>query len=184
MPDTPSTFEDSATHLAAIRAGDSEAWRALFVAYFDELVLFAARYVGSGATAEDVVQSIFATLWERREQWAPESVRAYLYGATRNRALHAVARETTVREYAESMRSTGVMDGATSDAAPDADDDMSAHVGVLTERQRSALVLRFERDFTHQEIATTLGISLRGAEQLVARAIRALRERMGGGHAE
>lgn len=46
---------------------------------------------------------------------------------------------------------------------------------VLTDRQREALVLRYQRDLTDADIAIALGLSESGVRSLVARAMGALR---------
>src|SRR5688572_24467295 len=72
-----------------VRAGDHEAFRILYLNTFNDLWSFARRYVESAAVAEEIVQDVFLKLWERRERWEVRgSVRSYLLGAVRNRALH------------------------------------------------------------------------------------------------
>src|SRR5881227_3517866 len=74
---------------ARVRTGDAQAFEALFRAYVDPLCSFAYSYVESESQAQEIVQDLFARLWERRETLErPRSVRAYLYGATRNRVLN------------------------------------------------------------------------------------------------
>ena len=46
---------------------------------------------------------------------------------------------------------------------------------VLSDRQREALVLRYQRDLTDDEIATVMGLTRSGLRSLVARALEALR---------
>src|SRR5256885_9713379 len=76
---------------ARVRTGDAQAFEALFRAYVEPLCSFAYSYVESESQAQEIVQDLFTRLWERRETLErPRSVRAYLYGATRNRALNEV----------------------------------------------------------------------------------------------
>lgn len=46
---------------------------------------------------------------------------------------------------------------------------------VLTDRQREAIVLRYQRDLSDDEIAAVMGITRSGLRSLVARALEALR---------
>lgn len=46
---------------------------------------------------------------------------------------------------------------------------------VLTDRQREALVLRYQRDLTDADIASILGLSESGVRSLIARALETLR---------
>src|SRR6266498_3572076 len=75
--------------LERMRTGDEPAFEALFRAYVEPLCSFAYSYVQSESVAEEIVQDLFARLWERRALLeTPRNVQAYLYGATRNRALN------------------------------------------------------------------------------------------------
>jgi RNA polymerase sigma factor (sigma-70 family) len=50
-----------------------------------------------------------------------------------------------------------------------------ALAAILTERQREALVLRYQDDLTDAEIGSIMGISESGVRSLVARALTAMR---------
>ena len=66
----------------------------LFRTFGPELRLFLARYVGSPAVAEDLVQDLFLAIWDRRDTVRVRgSVRTYLFAAARNRALNHLKRE-------------------------------------------------------------------------------------------
>src|ERR1700691_4531022 len=76
--------------VARIRAGDTHAYRAMFEAYYDPLCAFAGAYVDSPPTAEELVQDVFAWVWAERTRWTVrDSLKNYLFGAVRNRALNA-----------------------------------------------------------------------------------------------
>src|SRR5215208_8302170 len=75
--------------LARLRAGDQQAFDDVFRAHYAALVRFAEGVVRHRAVAEEVVQDVMLQLWRRREALAPDSsLQAYLYQATRNRALN------------------------------------------------------------------------------------------------
>src|ERR1051325_9547543 len=75
----------SATVLSESREA---AFDALFRAHYPALCRFAARLSGSSAVGEEIVQQVFADLWNR---WAsrvePMPERAYLYKAVRHQIL-------------------------------------------------------------------------------------------------
>jgi RNA polymerase sigma-70 factor (ECF subfamily) len=75
----------------------------LFISYYPALLSLASRYV-SRAIAEDLVQDVFARLWEGRGQLAGvRDAPAYLYQMTRYRCLNHVrdekARERATRRF-------------------------------------------------------------------------------------
>src|SRR6266516_5130210 len=88
-PDTAARDRRELEWLERLRTGDEEAFESLFRAYVEPLCAFAYSYVESEPAAQEIVQDLFARLWERRDSLeVPRNVQAYLYGATRNRAIN------------------------------------------------------------------------------------------------
>src|SRR5215472_2974196 len=62
---------------------DDAAFEQMVLAYAQPLTAFAWRYVRSDEMAVDIVQDVFAQVWERRAALAQRTnVRAYLFAAT------------------------------------------------------------------------------------------------------
>src|SRR5436190_24323012 len=71
--------------LERIRTGDEQAFEALFRAYVEPLCAFAYSYVESEPAAQEIVQDLFARLWERRGSGAgARHGRGYSDGASGN----------------------------------------------------------------------------------------------------
>lgn len=71
-----------------IRKGDEVAYKQLYFRYFD--VLFAAiiQRIGDRQEAEDIVQDVFLTLWEKREEIElREKLFSYLYSIMRFKVI-------------------------------------------------------------------------------------------------
>ena len=84
-----------------LRLGDHEAFEIIFRAHYAQLVGFAEGMLRRGGTAEEIVQDVMLELWRRRESLVlTESVRAYLYRATRNRVLNDLRHERVVQRGA------------------------------------------------------------------------------------
>jgi RNA polymerase sigma factor (sigma-70 family) len=172
-----------------IRRGEAAALEAAVKAYGPRLVGFAAGIVVDGAAAEDIVQDVFWRIWDGRASWTIQSsLQAYLFTAVRNRALTAIARRQTRAQHVLREQRLAESDvGAALAASPgeifDAAESDAAIVAALrhaflrlTERQQTAVRLRYEEGLSYPELASVLGITVSGAEQLMARALRALRE--------
>jgi RNA polymerase sigma-70 factor (ECF subfamily) len=177
----------SANLVARLRARDRAAYDELLRRTFEPLVAIAVGIVGSQDAAEDVVQDVMVWVWEQGASWAPgASPAAYLIGAVRHRALNVVrARgvEARYRERVEREDASGTTGSAPHAAATDwATERRDLEVALqqalagLTERQRTAFLLRVEQQQTVPEVAATLGIGVRGAEKLVSRAMRVVRD--------
>jgi RNA polymerase sigma-70 factor (ECF subfamily) len=170
--------------LDKLRAGDIAAFEQLFHAEYAHLCTFVDRLVESEAVAEDLVQSVFLRLWTSRTQLeSVESIRAYLYRAARNASLDYLKHQRVERRWAETTLAEEV-----SDQPDDADDLVrveqanSLHEAIagLTPGMREIVTLRWLRGMKHSEISEVLGISVKGVEIQVTRALRALRRHLDG----
>lgn len=72
-----------------VRDGDIGAFETLFRTLHAPLCEVVDGYVRSQAVAEEIVQELFFVIWMDRERLPDaRSIRAYLFGAARNRAVH------------------------------------------------------------------------------------------------
>ncbi len=162
---------------------DPAAFDRLFEAYCDPLLRFIHRYVRSWEEAEDVLQELFARLWERRNELAAlNDVRAYLYTAARNRAMmHLKHRAVEARWRLQQSAVAGMGEPAASVFDPlerMSSREMVAQVQEavddLPPRQRD-VVLRRCRGESYKEIAAALGISVNTVSIHLSRAFEHLR---------
>jgi RNA polymerase sigma-70 factor, ECF subfamily len=164
-----------------IRSGDARAFETLFRALAPGLVVLSARYVGSRQVAEELVQELFLDLWtQRAELRVEQALTAYLYAATRNRAINYAKRERRMVRW-----------DAASDERPDRPDpaapneselldalELQHAVETLPARCRLIFTLNRQQDMTYGEIATSLGLSIKTVETQMGRALKALRDRL------
>jgi RNA polymerase sigma-70 factor (ECF subfamily) len=170
--------------LAAIRDGDDAAYAALFHAYAGPLSTYAYTFVQSRAIAQEVVQETLWKLWERRAVLdIRDSVRSYLYSVTRNESIDRVRRERLHARWMERAASEQYMEDATRPVSPIEEESaaselhaaIGAAIGMLPNRAREILMLRWRHQMTYTEIASALGIAPKTVEVHVSRAFRTLR---------
>jgi RNA polymerase sigma-70 factor (ECF subfamily) len=172
----------------SIRRDEPGAFEALFQEHHAELCRFAEGYVREGAVAEELVQDVFFELWRRRREWELHTtLRAYLFGAVRNRALNHLKRTKREREWLAVSREGA--EPADQGAAPDrlAEESQAAAaiaraVARLPTRARMVIDLRWRHGLRHAEIAEVMGISVKGVENQLARALKAMRGMLGDFH--
>jgi len=192
-------FTDDHTELTSleayvprVRAGDATAYEQLFRALHVSLVTFATRYTGDTARAEELVQDVFFAIWQNRTEWSPNgSVRAYFYGAVRNRALNLRRRDALEQDWVtdtEHEGAEGILMGSVAAGVSDAEQDRAdllarAHAALdaLPERCRLVMHLRWREGLSYAEIAETMGIGVKGVENQLARGLKAVRTRLLGG---
>jgi RNA polymerase sigma factor (sigma-70 family) len=131
------------------------------------------------------VQDVLCRVWQLGAEWRPTgSARSYLYASVRNAAITLHRR--ALRE--EQFEHDTAEDAVTPRHAPapdeqfDTDDRAIAmwrEIATLSERQRSALRLRFEEGLTVVEIAQVLGVTAKVADNILYRTLQRLRQRLG-----
>jgi RNA polymerase sigma-70 factor, ECF subfamily len=163
--------------LAQVRVGDHAAFEQLFRRYAEPLYDCAYGYVGSRDVAQEIVQQLFVTLWERRRVWQVSgTVATYLYRAVRNGSLNAL------RDNRRRLRlGDRPYDGPGVEQAIEADDlarVIARIVSRLPERCREVFRLNRYHHLTYAEVAQVLNLSVKTVELHMARALRELRARI------
>jgi RNA polymerase sigma-70 factor, ECF subfamily len=173
---------DSAEMMEALREGDEDAYEALFREYYQQLCQFAYRYVRSPEAAEEVVQEVLGALRLRRGEIAVRvSIKSYLYGAVRYRALNLVARNKVEATWLAQALQNGAPALSTERAADDQivlDEQVAAlgeAVSNLPPKRRSVFVLRSTTQMSYAEIAEVLQTSVKNVEVQLRRATHSLR---------
>src|SRR5687768_1995992 len=91
--------------VSRIRSGDVAAFEQLYRQHAPGLLAFAHTQLRSREVAEEIVQELFLAVWKHRHTWMlTRSLKAYLFGALRNR-ITSYRRTTAARH--EQRRSHG-----------------------------------------------------------------------------
>ena len=185
MPDRDHAKRDQGW-LAGVRRGEEAAFEALFLAYYEDLCHFASQYVSHGVV-EDLVQSIFLSLWRRREDLsAGLNLRAYLHKAVRNKALgHLDRRRVRERPSTQEVLRRQMLEKQRGQEGPEEalrrrklEAAVQEALEALPERRRQVFTLSRESGLTYAEIAELLGISIKTVETQMGRALRFLERRL------
>lgn len=167
--------------LDGLRRGDESAFDSIFRTWYPGLVRSAEPIVGSQAIAEEVVQDVMLELWRRRESLNENlTVQAYLFRATRNRALNHVRHEKVQKRAEPELAREESIDSS----APAQMDEDAIQVAVrsavsrLPERCQEVFELSRFRGLKYSEIAVALGISVKTVEAQMSKALRILREEL------
>jgi len=170
-----------------IRSGDVTAFEQLFHELHAPLCEVVDSYVRSQSVAEEIVQDLFFVAWVKRDRLRAGSIRGYLFSSARNRALHHLRHESVVRRWGQHVETRPEVSGL-GQAAPRADEVTETDerrravrlaIDRLPPRARLAFVLRWEHKMSNTDVATAMGISIKGVEKLVTIARRHLRAALG-----
>jgi RNA polymerase sigma-70 factor (ECF subfamily) len=174
---------DEARLIALLRSGDGRAFERVYRSYVAALCELAYSYLRSRDAAEDVVQDLFTWLWANRHEFRPEhGLRAYLFGAVRNRSLNALRDEATASRASATLSHIADAPAAAADAelmASDLEAAIHATVEAMPPRCREVFMLLRTQALTYAEVAVILGISPKTVEVHMGRALAILRARLG-----
>lgn len=169
--------------LARLRAGDADAWAALWQRYYPRMTAFALKHLGSLEDAEDVAsEALVRTLARFSIVAPPRSLSAYLVTVTRNLSHDTVRRRVREEQVAdrvvtENRLAAGGRPGVHRDEPEAFLDTRSGVVRALATipaRQRLVLVLLALEDRTVAEAAEALGLTTNATSQLAYRARRSM----------
>jgi len=90
--------------LGLLRDGHAEAFEEIFRRHWHEVFQLAQSKLQDKSEAEEVVQSIFTTLWEKRDTLYITNLSFYLHAAVRNRVINLIRSKITQRTYWEYYR--------------------------------------------------------------------------------
>lgn len=165
--------------VAGLRSGDPRAFHRCYQLTADLLASIALGMLGDPHDAEDTVQDAFLALTRRAAQISGDgrSVRAWLVTAVRNAAIDRLRargrrRERPVADLPERRDP----DGLPADLG--LDPPLARALERLTDRQRTALLLRHVAGMSGDEIAEILGGNRDAIYALIARAERSLRRHL------
>ena len=161
-----------------IRRGSFKDFETLFEKYYSPLCHFSVKYVQDDFIAEDIVQEVFAKIWEDKEKIRiQESVKSYLYTAVRNRSLNKLKSQTTREEYTKSYSQNA-------DQIVDLDEIeqeefrlfLAQCIEKLPPRCKDVFVRSRFDDMKQDAIASEMGIAVKTVKAQVGKALKLLRD--------
>lgn len=193
VPATPLPPYGEEQLIARVRAGDEQAFEALYLAHHEALWRFAYGYVRSREVAEELVQEVFLALWSARAGWEVRTrVRAWLYTAVRHQALNHLRHErltAPILSAGNGRPDTAALsmgeppqDAHEALEAREFDDVVQLALDSLPERRRIAMTLRWKHDLSALEIARVLETTPEAVRVLLTRARQELSVLLGSPH--
>lgn len=167
-----------------VKAGDGQAFRALFERYADDVYNFCFRRTGSWSQAEELVSRVFLEAWRRHADLeltsSDSKLRPWLIGVAHNMIRNEAKGR---RRWRAALRRAAEQE--TPDFANDALDRLSDGerlsklndaVASLPRIERDALLLYAWGELEYQEVADVLRVPIGTVRSRIARARGRLRE--------
>jgi RNA polymerase sigma-70 factor (ECF subfamily) len=181
----PEVDAELAALIVRARTGDSRAFGDLARREERALYRHAARIVGPGADAEDVVQDAFLSAWRSIRSFEGTSFRAWLFRIVTNRALDRTrARKRRPELPLEPADDDDATWSEPASPGPELADLAASREALIVveealtlvpEEQRAALLLRDVVGFAYEEIAVITGVEIGTVKSRIHRARVAVR---------
>jgi RNA polymerase sigma-70 factor (ECF subfamily) len=165
-----------------LKEGDINAFEMFFKTYYQPLCNYAYTFIQDKDEAEEIVQSAFLSVWEKRQSLdIKTSLKSYLYTMVRNTSLNVIKHEKIKQKYVgealaiEERTHEGVAQAVIS---AELEDKIQEAMGTLPEQCRLVFKLSRFEELKYAEIAAQLNISIKTVENHMGKALRIMREQL------
>lgn len=184
---TPADSFSAADLLALIRVDREQALGELVTRYRQEIFDLCARVSGSRTEAEDLAQETFIRAYENLSGYRGDAApRSWLYRIAINRSITFTRRlkRWRMKRSGDEELFPELPELATESAeriTENRDLAKRAHriLQDVSDRQRTAVILRVVRDLPYEEVAEIMGISVGAAKANVHHGLKKVREALG-----
>lgn len=168
--------------LIRLKEGDEKAFAIIYENYWDKLYYVAFQKLRMESAAEEIVQEVFLTIWEKREELMIQSLSAYLATMVRYSVYRYLAREKSRQARETNYISNQV--GEESLLNKIADRFVLDKIFELSNQlpEKCRLVFQYNKieDLSLKEVAEQLNISQKTAEAHLTKALKVIRLNMRG----
>lgn len=161
-----------------IQSGDEVAFQELFTKYWELLYRIAFKILRDESMAEDMVQDVFISVWERRKQILNTNIKAYLSQSVKFQVFKQLKKSQLQQVHVDAIESIALISNETSESKVNIKEltkEIDGVLGGLPNRCREIFYLSRNEQLTNKEIASRLGISIRTVETQISIALKHLR---------
>lgn len=161
--------------------GDEKAFAEVYARYWSILYLYARKFSGRNDQAEDIVQEVFISLWNRPELELQTSLAAYLYTSVRYKIFDLLDHEKVRVKHQAALEQFFNTHPVPADSALIERElimQIESAIKLLPSKMRGVFELSRKSGLSQKEIASQLNISDKTVKKQVSNAIKILRLRL------
>lgn len=165
-----------------LRNGNAVVFETLFRDYYERLCNYANTMIYDIDEAEEMVQSTFLNIWEKREEiLVHTSMKSYLYRAVHNNCLNRIKHEKVKQNHNDEYKyiNEKALDYDSHEMVTNELEQQinDAIASMPPQCQRVFRLSRFE-NLTYNEIADQMGLSVKTVDHHMVKALKILREKL------
>ena len=168
--------------IKALSEGDITHFEMLFKTYYQPLCHYAYTFLQDREDAEEIVQSTFLLVWEKRETLAIRtSVKPYLYAMVRNACLNVLKHNKIKERHAgEEIAIADKSHDAVMQTISSNELEYRIRLAMEALPEQCRMVFKLSRfeELKYSEIAEQLSISVKTVENHMGKALRIMREQL------
>lgn len=166
--------------LESLKKEDRSAFRELFDAYYDALILFANHLLNNAEAAEDVVQDCFVDFWiSRRFEHLDSGIGKYLFQSVKHAALNDLRGCRRREKRHASLQQEISEEEEATETYNEELEVLYAAIRQLPEERRKIFTLICLEGKKYQEVADMLQISINTVKTQMGRSFQFLRKMLG-----
>ncbi len=172
-----STYKDEEL-LDAIRQDDEGAFGELFKRYWKKIYKMAYCRVRSREAAEEIVQNLFMSLWDKRTTFSINNISSYLYTAVRHKVLNAIESQAVHKKYWDYYKKFIPRHENVTERTVEFNELLEAieeRMEYLPEKSKTVFTLNRLEGHSITEIAHTLNLSEKAIQYHLTRSLKQLR---------
>jgi RNA polymerase sigma-70 factor (family 1) len=170
---TPTRTHSDEELLRLLQLGEESAFSDIYDRYWKELFISAQKIMRDRAVAQDAVQEVFISLWNRRAEIQLVSLRAWLFQSVRFQVFKAIRHQKGSRQVMDELARVS-MDMVDGDPIRfrELQDIITRIINSLPDDQQEFFRMNREQGKTYREIAAEKNISVKTVEKKMSAALK------------
>lgn len=162
-----------------VKEGDNTAFSEIYDRYWELLFRHAKRMTRDDGVAQDIVQDVFISLWDKIEETDMKfSLSSYLYTSVRNKILNLIEHNKVRNNYLQSMtlfipQGENLTDHRVRDRM--LKEKIEQEVLLLPVKMKQVFEMSRKQNMSYKEIAETLNLSDKTVKKQINNALKILR---------
>ena len=181
IPETVTLHTPDEQLLQQMADGNRKAFSEMYKRYWEDLFITAAKALRGKEEAADVVQDVFLSLWNRRNELNLQgSLAAYLHTSVRYKCIHYIEKNITHRDYIVQLAEVAI-----SASSPNAEINLQLKemqqtikntVSKMPPKMQVVYKLSRQEHLSYKEISDCMNISVETVKKHIQHALRLIKK--------
>ena len=159
-----------------LKQGNHLAFEVIFNRYWKRLYSYAFNIFKEELVCEDIVQELFISIWKNSETSTILNLESYLFRAVKYRIANHIRTLKFTQEHIDVLELIATTDSTVDDVDyKDFEKGIMSQVNELSPKCREVFMMSRFEDYSNNEIAAKLNLSVHTVEKHISNALKTLR---------